>query len=158
MQQSARWIDSNDYEVPGAQHPRRLSFLKFLMRYPIFLLAFGPPIFRSRGALVGVDTSQAHFDFWSIFQVGWISLIALRAILRLAAARSILIPKQIRSILKLAFFLGLLLLASVAYSPGRIVSAEFTILYFLILICVVEFIVDAYRNPPDWMQIGRAHV
>jgi hypothetical protein len=152
MKQSARWIDSNDYEVPGAQHPRRLSFLKFLMRYPIFLLAFGPPIFRSHVALVGLNTSQAHFDFWNIFQVGWISLIALRAILRLTAARSILIPKQIRSILKVAFFLGLLFLASVAYSPGRIVSAEFTILYFLTLICVVEFIVDVYRDPPNWMQ------
>jgi len=101
---------------------------------------------------VAGDTSQAHFDFWSVYQVGWISLIALRAILRLASARSIRIPKQIRSILRYAFFLGLLFLVSVAYSPGRIVSLEFSILYFLTLICVVEFIVDTYREAPDWLQ------
>jgi O-antigen ligase len=148
--QSARWTDSSEYERPAVHGSKHLSFLKFLLRYPIFLLAFGPPIFRMQG--VGTDTSQAHFDLWSVFQVGWVSLIALRAIFCLIYSRSILIPKQIRSILRIAFFLGLLFLGSVAYSPGRIVSLEFSILYFLTLICVVEFIVDTYREAPDWIQ------
>jgi O-antigen ligase len=128
----------------------RLSSLKFFLRYPIFLLAFGPP--QIKAAIVGVDTSQAHFDIWNVISVGWISVIALRAILRLVAMRSILIPKQIQSVLKLAFFLGLLDLASVAYSPGRVISTEYVILYFFNLICMLEFIVDVYRNPPNWMQ------
>jgi O-antigen ligase len=148
--QPAWQIDRSEREIPAAQAPRRLSWLRFFLRYPIFLLAFGPPIFRA--PIAASEANQAHFDFWSVFQVGWISLIALRAILRLTTARSIFIPKQIRSILRLAFFLGLIFLASVAYSPGRLVSTEFSILYFMTLICVVEFIVDAYRNPPNWMQ------
>jgi O-antigen ligase len=41
---------------------------------------------------------------------------------------------------------------SVTYSPGRVISAEYCVLYFLNLICVIEFIVDVYRNPPNWMQ------
>jgi len=39
------------------------------------------------------------------------------------------------------------------YSPGRAISAEFSILYFLTLICVVEFLVDARQHPPDWLQV-----
>jgi O-antigen ligase len=150
MMQSARWIDSSEYERLAVHVPRRISSLRFFLRYPIFLLAFGPPIFRA--PIAASVANQAHFDIWSVFQVGWISLIALRAIPRLIFARSILIPKQIRSILRIAFFLGLVFLGSVAYSPGRIVSLEFSILYFLTLICVVEFIVDAYQNPPNWLQ------
>jgi len=130
----------------------RLSSLKFFLRYPIFLLAFGPPEFKSPSALAGVDTSQAHFDLWNVLQVAWLSVIALRAIIRLGTARSILIPKQIQSILKLPLFLGILFLLSVVYSPGRVISTEYVFLYFLNLICMVEFIVDAYRDPPNWMQ------
>ncbi len=152
MNQPARWVDSNECEPSAVQPSRRLSFLKFMLRYPIFFLAFGPPIFRAHSAQVGVDTSQAHFDFWAALKVAWLFVIVLRAILRLTSARSILIPSQIRSILRLLFFLGLLYLLSVAYSPGRIVSAEFSILYFLTMICVAEFIVDVYRYPPDWVQ------
>jgi hypothetical protein len=100
----------------------------------------------------GFDTSQAHFDAWSILQVGWLLLIAVRAIMRLSSERLIHIPKQVRSILKYPFFLGLLYLVSVTYSPGRIVSAEYCVLYFLFFICFFEFLVDIYRNPPDWIQ------
>jgi hypothetical protein len=150
MMQSARWIDSSEYARPVVHASKRLSFLRFFLRYPIFLLAFGPPQFKGSGVLT--DTSQAHFDIWNIISVGWISVIALRAILRLAATRSILIPKQIRSILKFLLFLGLLFTVSVIYSPGRVISAEFCVLYFLTLICVIEFIVDVYRDPPNWMQ------
>jgi len=150
MNQPARWIQNSEREIPVVQPAKRIPFVKLFMRYPFFLLALGPPIFRV--PIVGSDTSQAHFDFWSIFQVGWISLIALRALLRLAAAHSINIPKRVRSILKLAFYLGLLFLLSVTYSPGRIVSLEFSALYFMTLICVVEFVVDTYRDPPDWYQ------
>jgi len=152
MKQASQLVNMNEHGIPEARSPRRLSFLKFPLRYPIFLLAFGPPLLRPMDKYAGVDTSQAHFDAWSIFQVGWLLLIALRAILRLSAVRSILLPKQTRSILKYALFLGLTFLASVAYSPGRIISAEYSICYFLTLICVLEFLVNAYRNPPDWMQ------
>lgn len=147
--QSARWIDSSEPVPPAFHASKRLSFLNFFLRYPIFLLAFGPPEFKS--SVVG-DTSQAHFDLWNVFQVGWLAVIALRAIVRLATARSILIPKQIQSILKLPFFLGILFLISVVYSPGRVISAEYAFLYFLNLICMLEFVVDAYRDPPNWMQ------
>ena len=143
--------EDRNQEQEAAESPRQLSFFKFLLRYPIFLLAFGPPVFRSTRAYAGVDTSQAHFDLWSICQVGWISLIALRAIYRLAN-RPVLIPREVQSILKLPFFLGLLYLVSVTYSLGRIVSAEYCILYFLSLACVLEFVVDAYQSPPNWMQ------
>src|ERR1700689_5369085 len=104
MMQSALWIDRSEYEGPVVHASKRISFLKFFLRYPIFLLAFGPPQFKSLSAWAGVDTSQAHFDIWSAIAVGWISVIALRAILRLVARRSILIPKPIRSILRLSFF------------------------------------------------------
>jgi O-antigen ligase len=147
--QTALRIEKNERYFPAVQAIKRLSPLRFFLRYPIFLLAFGPPQFKHS---VAGDTSQAHFDMWNVIQVGWLALIALRAIIRLAALRSIHIPKQSRSILKYAFFLGLLFLGSIAYSPGRIVSAEYCFLYFLNLICVVEFIADVYRNPPNWMQ------
>ena len=149
MNQPARRIDGSEREIPAAQPSKRLPFLRFFLRYPIFLLAFGPPEFKH--AVAG-DTSQAHFDLWNVIQVGWLAVIALRAIVRLASLRSIHIPKQSRSILKYAFFLGLLFLGSITYSPGRIVSAEYCFLYFLNLSCVVEFIVDSYRDPPNWMQ------
>jgi len=150
MNQAAQWINNHEYDAPEARRSGRLSFLKFLLRYPIFLLAFGPPIFRA--PIVGTDTSQAHFDMWNILQVGWISLVALRAILRLTAAEKILIPKQVRSVLTYAMLLGLLFLISVTYSPGRVISTEYSILYFLTLICMIEFIVDVHRAPPNWVQ------
>ncbi len=137
--------------IPTVSGP--LTFFQFLWRYPIFLLAFGPPIFRlpDVGA-AGAATAQAHADMWNVFQVGWIAAIALIATIRLAATRSIRIPRQVRVILSLILFLGLLLLASVAYSPGRVVSLEMAIVYFLTLICVFEFVVQVHRHPPGWMQ------
>ena len=152
MTQSVRWMGSSESEFPAVKPSRRLSSLKFLQRYPIFLLALGPPIFRENGALKGFDTSQAHFSFWNVFQVAWIALPTARAIIRLISARSLRIPRQIQTVLRLAFFLGLLYMISVIYSPGRAVSAEFSVLYFGTMICVTEFIVDVYRNPPNWVQ------
>lgn len=149
MMKSVRLLESSEYELPMSHAPRRLPVLEFFVRYPIFLLAFGPPEFKS--AVVG-DTSQAHFDLWNVLQVAWLSAVALRAFFRLVNARTILIPKVTQSILKLPFFLGILFLASVTYSPGRIISLEYCIIYFLNFVCVIEFIVDAYRNPPNWMQ------
>ncbi len=149
MKQFARFTENSQGALPGVQPPARLSFLKFLFRYPIFLLAFGPPIFRS-GA--GIDATKGNLDFWSFYEVAWIGAIVLRAILRLLNAKSILMPRQIRSVLKFAFSLGLLFLISTAYSPSRLVTTAYSILYFLTMICVVEFIVDVYHNPPDWMQ------
>jgi hypothetical protein len=150
MRQTVDMTDQRQFERVSVRTPRRLSFFRFLQRYPLFLLALGPPIFKP--PVVGVDTSQAHADIWNFVQVGFLFLIALRAVLRLATSRSTLIPRQSRSILKYAFFLGLLFVVSVTYSPGRTVSAEFCVLYFFTLICITEFIVDAYQNPPDWMQ------
>ncbi|MGA2536513.1 MAG: O-antigen ligase family protein [Terracidiphilus sp.] len=124
--------------------------MRFFLRYPIFLLAFGPPEFKP--PIVGIDTSKAHFDAWNVIQVSWLSVVALRAILRLVGGRPILMTRQIRSVLKLAFILGFLFLASVAYSPGRVISAEYCFLYFLNLTCIVEFVSESYRKPPDWMQ------
>lgn len=118
------------------------------MRYPVFLLGFGPPIFRSQA----IDATGGVIDFWSFFQVGWLAVIAFRAIYRLVSAQSLLIPKQIRSILRLAFFLGVLFLASGAYSPSRLVTAAYAIFYLLTMICVAEFVADAYRNPPNWVE------
>lgn len=148
MKQSAWFRDSYRHEVLGAQHTGYLSRLKFLTRYPVFLLGFGPPIFRSQA----IDATSGVIDYWSFLQVGWLSLIAFRAINRLVSAQPILIPKQIRSILWLAFSLGLLFLASAAYSPSHVVSAAYSVLYFLTLICVTEFIVDVYRKPPNWVE------
>jgi len=149
MDQSSRWIGAGEFEPQAVKRPRRQSSLKFLLRYPILLLAFGPPIFR--GGIAG-DTSQAHFDFWNTFQVLWLIVISLPAIVRLAYLPSILLPKQLQSILKYSLLLGILFLGSIAYSPGKVISSEFLFLYFLTFICVVEFLDEVYRNPPDWME------
>ena len=140
---------NNHFENPEIRSSGKLSLIRFLFRYPIFLLAFGPPIFRP-GA--GIDATKGVIDFWAFLQVGWIGFITLRALMRLASAHTILLPKQTRSILRLFFILGLLFLASAEYSPSRSVSAAYSLLYFLTVICVVEFVVDTYKNPPDWMQ------
>jgi len=143
------WLRENDrHWTPRIRHFTYPSGVKFFLRYPIFLLGFGPPIVRS-GA---IDATSGVIDFWSILQVGWLVLISFRAINRLVSAQSILIPKQIRSILRLAFFLGLLFLASAAYSHSPLVSAAYSVFYFLTLICVTEFVVDVYRNPPNWIE------
>jgi O-antigen ligase len=148
MNQTVQWSGEDKYERPGFKPSRRQSFLKFLMRYPIFLLAFGPPLFRSGE----IDATKGVIDVWSFLQVGILGAIATRAIHRLASAESISIPKKIRSILKLAFLLGLVFLASAVYSPSHLVSAAYSLLYLLTLICVVEFVADVYKDPPDWMQ------
>jgi hypothetical protein len=148
MAQSVRWIDNNDSDTCGVRPPIRLSFIKFLKRYPIFYLAYGPPIFRSGG----IDATKGVIDAWTILQVGLLFLIVIRAIRRLSVAESILIPKQIRSILRNAFLLGALFLVSAVYSPSRLVSAAYSILYLFTWICVAEFIVDIYRKPPNWLQ------
>ncbi|MGB9408367.1 MAG: O-antigen ligase family protein [Terracidiphilus sp.] len=148
MNQFTKRVRNDRYAGAGAPSAGRLPFLKFILRYPIFLLAFGPPILRTQA----IDATGGVIDFWSFLQVGWLSFIAIRAIWRLASAQSIFIPKQIRSVLQYAFFLGLLFLASAAYSPSPFVSAAYSILYLLSLICVVEFIVDVYRDPPNWME------
>src|ERR1035437_9101419 len=149
MKQSPRWIGNSEGDILVARSNRHVSFLKFLWRYPVFLLAFGPPIFRPNE---GIDATKGNVDFWAFFQVGWIVLIAVRAILRLATAHTIFIPQQVRSIFRYSFFLGLLFLASALYSPSHFVSAAYSILYFLTWICVVEFVVDTYKNPPNWIQ------
>jgi len=149
MKLSTQWIGNDKYEMPVSQPSRRSTFLSFLMRYPIFLLAFGPPLFRSTA---GVDATKGQLDAWSFLQVGLLSLVAIRAIWRLASAESIHIPKQIRSIFKLSFLLGFLFLASAVYSTSHPVSAAYSILYFLTMICVVDFVIDVYQDPPDWMQ------
>jgi hypothetical protein len=149
MMQSARWAVDDKHGADGMQRSKSRSFFRFFVRYPIFLLAFGPPIFRS---VKGIDVTQGHVDFWSFIEVGLLAAITLRAIGRLATAKSIIIPKRIRSILKYAFFLGLLYLASTAYSPSRFTTAAYSILYFLTMICVLEFVADVSRNPPDWVQ------
>jgi O-antigen ligase len=118
------------------------------MRYPIFFLAFGPPLFRSGG----IDITQGQVDVWSFLQVGLLGTVAARVVLRLAAAESIFIPQKIRSILKYALFLDLLFLVSATYSPSSLATAAYSFLYLLTIICVAEFIVDVYRNPPDWVQ------
>lgn len=148
MKQPTSRVIDNGYGAHGLQYPRYRSLLKFFVRYPIFLLAFGPPIFRTHG----IDATQGKIDFWSVLQVGWLFLIAVRAIRRLLSARLILIPKQIQSILRLAFILGLLYLASAIYSPSPAISAAYSVLYLLTMICVLEFIVDTYQNSLSWVE------
>jgi len=58
----------------------------------------------------------------------------------------------VRPILGLAFALGLLFLASSIYSPSRSATIAYSILYFFTMICVLEFVVDVYRHPPDLIQ------
>ena len=148
MKQLARRFAGDENELPAVQSGKPKSFLKFLMRYPIFILTFGPPIFRS-GV---IDATKGLIDIWSFLQVGLLGTIAIRAIYRLASSESSLIPKQIRSILKVAFLLGFVFLASAIYSPSHLVSAAYSVLYFLTLICIVEFVADVYTDPPDWIQ------
>jgi O-antigen ligase len=148
MNQPAHWSGHHLREAPGVLPPKRLSVLKFFMRYPLFLLAFGPPVFRT----AGVDVTEGTLDVWSFLQAGLIFAIAGRAILRLATVRSILIPREVRSVLKYGFLLSLLFMASTLYSPSRLSTGAYSILYFLVWVCIAEFIADAYRNPPDWVQ------
>ncbi|MGA3160884.1 MAG: O-antigen ligase family protein [Terracidiphilus sp.] len=70
----------------------------------------------------------------------------------MATTRSIVIPKRIHTVLLLAFSLNVLFFTSSMYSPSRIVSAAYSILYFLTLICVYEFILDIYKNPMNLLQ------
>lgn len=149
MTHFARNIKENDYRLSGVQPHGRFWLIEFLKRYPIFILLFGPPIFRSAA---GIDATQGAVDIWAIFQVGLLGMVAFRAIRRLTTAESIFIPKQIRSILKYAFFLSLLFLISAAYSPSPITSACYSVLDFLTWICIAEFVVDIYMHPPNWMQ------
>ncbi|MGD0548646.1 MAG: O-antigen ligase family protein, partial [Terracidiphilus sp.] len=142
-------IDNAASDWAGPRRFTRLTYFKLLTRYPIFLLFFGPPIFRSNQ---GIDATKGSLDLWSFFQVALLAAVAFRAVLRLAANQAIIIPKQTQSILRLAIFLGVLFLASAAYSPSHLVSAAYAILYLMTMICVLEFVVDIYRNPPDWMQ------
>lgn len=148
MNQSTRWNNDNRSEPSVVKSARCPSFLKFLVRYSIFFLAFGPPLFRS----ARVDATKGVIDVWSFCQVGLLSLVAIRAMYRLASAQSIMIPKPVRSILKLSFLLGLLYLASAIYSPSSLVSAAYSFFNFLTLVCVVEFVVDVRHDPPDWIQ------
>jgi hypothetical protein len=101
---------------------------------------------------MGIDATKGVIDFWAFIQVGLLCAVSARAIWRLSAAQSIRIPKQVQSIYKMAFFLGLLFLASSVYSTIHLVSAAYSILYILTLICVVEFIADVNNYPPNWMQ------
>ncbi|MGA2352176.1 MAG: O-antigen ligase family protein [Terracidiphilus sp.] len=148
MKQTTQWNDHEERDLPGAQPPRRLTFLKFFMRYPIFILGFGPPLFRS----AGVDATKGNLDAWSFLQVGMLLAVVAHALLRLAYAESIFMPKQIRLILNLTLVLNFLFLASAAYSPSQFVSAFYAIVDILILVCVAQFIADVYKDPPDWMQ------
>ncbi|MGC9157427.1 MAG: O-antigen ligase family protein [Terracidiphilus sp.] len=146
---SALGIGEDGHAAAGAPAAERLSALQFFRRYPVFFLAFGPPIFRS---IAGIDATKGQVDIWAVLQVIWLGAISARAILRLAAAEWILIPRQVWFVLKLAFFLGLLFLASALYSSSRLVSAAYAILYLLTIVCIIEFLADAYRNPPNWLQ------
>lgn len=148
MKQSAERFDKSRCQPPEIPPHRRPSFLRFLMRYPLFVLAFGPPVFRTGG----VDVTEGKLDVWSFLQTGLLFAVAGWAILRLATARSILIPREVRSVLKYGFLLSLLFMVSTVYSPSRVSTGAYSILYFLTWLCIVEFIADAYRNPPDWVQ------
>jgi hypothetical protein len=149
MIQSALRVEHRGSCGCGTQAHKRLSFVGFFRRYPVFLLAFGPPIFRSNA---GINASSGTIDLWALVQVGLLGVVAFRAIRRLTKAESIAIPKQIQSIIKYAILLGLLFLVSAIYSPSHLVSASYAILYILTWICVTEFIVDVYKNPPNWIQ------
>jgi hypothetical protein len=148
MKQSAR-TGNNEYLHAESPSSGKLPFFRFLMRYPVFLLAFGPPIFRPN---VGIDATKGSIDIWAFLQAGFVVVIAIRAVMRLISSHHILIPRQTRSILRYIFILGFLFMASAEYSPSRAVSAAYAILFLCSVICVVEFVADVYRNPPDWMQ------
>jgi O-antigen ligase len=146
---SARLNNGNLSSDVKAQQPRHLSALMFFKKYPIFLLAFGPPLFRP---LKGIDITRGELDIWSYLQVGLIVLVSIPAILRLLYAESITIPAQVRSILRLAFFLGFLFLLSTIYTTSRFTTVSYSICYLLTLLCMVDFIAQANHTPPNWMQ------
>jgi O-antigen ligase len=146
---SARLRDSDILGDVWVQQPRRISAHEYFNIYPIFLLAFGPPILRPPR---GVDITHGQVDIWSFFQVGLIVLVAIKAIMRLVVADSITIPINIRPILRLAIFLGLLFMLSTVYTTDRLTTVAYSFCYFLTLICMVEFIVRVCRNPPNWLQ------
>lgn len=148
MAQATHQMDVGNHQPIEVRPGANLSLLSTLKRYPIFLLAFGPPLIRS----AGVDATKGMIDVWSFVQVGLLVVVAIRAIYRLISAEAVLIPKRIRSILNLMFLLGLVFLVSAIYSPSRLVSAAYSIFYLLNLICITEFTVDTYKNPPNWMQ------
>src|SRR5271166_6564918 len=147
MSQSAWLRENGPFPTPQTRRFAYQSVVKQFMRYPIFLLGLGPPRFRSQA----IDATSGLIDFWSFLQVGWLLMIAVRAIIRLTYAPFLTIPKRIRSVLRFALFLGFLFVISVAYSPSRPVSAAYAVFYFLTWICVIEFIVDVYHSPPDWI-------
>jgi O-antigen ligase len=152
MQQAVQRARTKPSSLPSQLSSRRLPWHRFFLRYPIFFLAFGPPLFRSVTKYAGVDTSKVHYDIWTVLQLGLVGVISLRAFLRLTNTRLIRMTAPVRSVVRYCFFLGLLFAISIVYSPGRAVSFAYVVIYFLILISVVEFLVDAYRTPPDWMQ------
>ena len=147
--QFGRWNSASSYDAHKVDAMGRHSFVRFLWRYPIFLLAFGPPIFRTQH----IDATKGIVDVWSLFQVGFLFVIAARAAKRLVTADSILLTKQSRYIIKMVFILGLFYLASSIYSPSRLVSAAYSILYLASWVCALEFLSDIYRNSPDWMRV-----
>ena len=149
MKLSVRLRNRDLSGIVGVRQPRHISALELFRIYPIFLLVFGPPVFRPS---MSVDITQGKLDIWSYSQAGLIVLVAIPAILRLVAANTITIPIQVRSILRLAIFLGLLFMLSTVYTTSRITTVAYSICYFLTLICMVEFIARAYWNPPNWMQ------
>jgi hypothetical protein len=152
MQQAVQRARTKPSSPLSQLSSRRLPWHRFFLRYPIFLLAFGPPLFRAMNKYAGVDTSKVHYDIWTILQLGLVGVISSRAFLRLTNARLMRMTAPVRSVIRYCFFLGLLFAISIVYSPGRAVSFAYVVIYFLILISVVEFLVDAYRTPPDWMQ------
>lgn len=145
-----RW--SGGARLDASRTGRNRSTLRFLLRYPIFLLALGPPVLRTAG--VGTDTSQAHADLWSVLQVTWIGAVAANAIYRIRS--SMFIPPQVQGIIRTALLLGVLFAVSILYSPGRTVSAEFALLYFMTWVVVVQFVSDTYTNTQDWIEALRA--
>jgi len=149
MNQLPSGMNKGMYSVAGIQRIKRIPIFQFFFRYPIFLLTFGPPIFRHS---TGIDVTKGIVDIWAYIQVAWISMFAFRALIRLVTAKSIYIPKRIQVVLNMAFSLGILYMVSAAYSPARFVSAAYAVLYILAWICAAEFVVDVYRNPPNWIQ------
>ena len=105
MKRPAQLRGDHKFEATRGRRTEHRSVFEFFVRYPIFLLFFGPPIFRPTA---GIDATKGNIDIRSFLQVGLLSWISLRAIIRLANAQLIVIPRQIRSILWLSVFLGLL--------------------------------------------------
>jgi len=149
MKTVSKGIGANVSTSLMGQPSARMPFISFLMRYPIYLLAFGPPTFRSS---VGIDATKGVLDVWAFIQAFWIAAITFISIYRILTAGIIYIPQKIRNILILATILGLLFSLSALYSPSRSVSFAYSLLYFMTLISIIAFIADAYISPPDWMQ------